>query len=247
MNDKELIQKIRLLKQVNPREDWVLLTKSRILSQEEFSPSTSLRVNWLDILMLRWKPVVVAPILTVLVVFGLTFTLAKSSLPGDFFYPVKRMSENTQVNLSSEKDKPKVHLELANKRLEELNVIAEGNRVGNLAPAIKEFQDSLAQAVKDINGIQANTSSDPVLFQQIVKETKKLSENKEKVELLGVVIGDTKDLDNALAKLVEREINDLEGRILNEDQWALFAKSREEFGKGNYSSALEKILLINNH
>lgn len=45
-----------------------------------------------------WAPLVASVI--VLVVGGASFTLAQSSLPGDFLYPLKRVNESVQTNLN---------------------------------------------------------------------------------------------------------------------------------------------------
>jgi hypothetical protein len=142
--------------------------------------------------------------------------------------------------LASETEKPNVQLELANKRLEELNNIAQNNQVKKLAPAIQEFQANVSQAAKDL--AQAKQPD----VKQIIDTTKKITENKQKIEALGVEVGDSKELDNALAQVVEKEIKELEDKSLTESQEEVLTKVKESFEAGNYSEALEEILLLNN-
>ena len=69
----------------------------------------------------------------------------------------------------------------------------------------------------------------------------------QKIEtVLGVVIGDTGALENALAKLVERELKDLEERSLTEQQSQFFEEARLAYLEGDYLEALVKILLLSN-
>ncbi len=226
MTEKELIAKIRELRQIKPNKDWVILTKSQILGQE---PKMDLSLFFRRSV---WAS------LTLFIILFLVFIIAQNSLPGDLLYPIKKITERSQAVFVSEDEMPKVQLELANKRLEELTKIAETNQVKKLAPAINEFQASISEAAKKIA-----TAKKPDL-KEITKETKKIEEGKQKVEALGIVIGETEELDNTLASIVEREIKELEGRSLTEAQEEILAQAKENFEAGNYSQAMEKILIL---
>ena len=243
MTEKELIFKIRELRQIKPRKDWVLLTKSQILSEQRD------RVSLLDcdrgrasifsfFKGLVFQPRMAYAFLIILGFFISAFSFAQNSLPGDFLYPIKKITERSQAVFVSEENKPKAQLELANKRLEELTKIAEQNQVPKLAPAINEFQKSAALAAKNLKRPQKITK-------EVVDETKKLLENKEKAEALGVVIGEMKELDDALAALVESQIKDLEKRSLTEEQKEILETAKENLEEGNLNQSLEKILQIN--
>jgi hypothetical protein len=227
MTENELISKIKKLKQIKPSENWVVLTKTQVLGDEP-------KFEFISI----FKPAF-AGITAVLVLLGL-FVTAQNSLPGDWLYSFKRISEKGQAVFVSETDKPKNNLELTNKRLEELTKIAETNQVKKLAPAIEEVQDSMAKAANSLN-------KSTKLEKEIVVQTKKLEENKQKIEALGIVVEDGQELDNnnTLAKLVvEREIKDLDNRTLTESQQKLLEKIKQESEAGNYAEALENILFL---
>lgn len=227
MTEKELIGKIRELRQIKPSQDWVSLTKSQILGKD---------INQHRVLVNLFRPAY-AGLIVVFVLLGL-FGFAQKSLPGDLLYPIKKITEKSQAIFVSEEERPKLNLELVNKRLEELSKIAEKNEVKKLAPAISEFQANVSEAAKSL------TKTKKLNVEKIVAQTKKLEENKKKVEALGVVIGETEELDNALAQLVESQIKDLEGRTLTERQQSLLVEAKEDFEDGNYNQALEKILLL---
>jgi hypothetical protein len=220
MEEKELLRKIKELGQIRPRKNWVILKKREILGKES------------SIYFL--KPVFLG--LTFLVILSILI-ISKNSLPGDFLYPLKKMTEKSQAVFLSEKEKPKYQLQLANKRLEELTKIAKTNQTKKLSPAIREVKKSLKEAAKSLERPQK-------LEKEIVFETKKLKENREKIKALGILIENNQELDNSLAQLAEREIKNLEKRTLTEKQKEILEKVKEDFEKKNFAEALEKLLKI---
>ena len=222
MTEKELIGKLRELRQIKPRKDWVVLTKSQILVEEKpvFNP------------LFIFKPVY-AGFLFIFILFGL-FGTSQNALPGDLLYPIKKIVEKSRVVFVSETDKPKLNLELANRRLEELNQIAQKNEVKKLAPAINEFQASASKAAKNLTTLKGAD------VKGIVAETQKLEENRKKAESLGVVVGETEELENAYKVLAEREIENLENSSLTEKQEEVLKEAKEYFEREDYSNALIK-------
>lgn len=226
VTETELIKKIKKLKDVKPRKDWVLLTKNKILGQEpkfELFPFL--------------KPAYAGLFLFLLLIGVLEFS--QKALPGDIFYPLKRITEKTQTiiisKFISDEQKSRNNLELANKRLDELNEIAKSNETKKLSPAITEFKITVSAAAKDLGKVKK-------VNKEILAQTQKLEENKAKVENLLATKIETEEYDNALSQLVEREIEDLESRTLSQEQEAVLLKAKEDFEAGNYSEALIKIL-----
>src|SRR3989344_4169651 len=182
MTESDIVKKIRELRKIQPRKDWVSLTKTQILGEEP-------RFSFFP----YFKPAF-AGLIAVLVILGV-FGFAKNSLPGDSLYVVRKVIEKSRAVFVSEKDLPAFQLQLANDRLEELSRAP----VKNLAPTINEFQQNLSSAAKNLAKMQATTST-PAVIKKIVEETKKLEENKQKIESLGVVIDkkSSAELDTAL-------------------------------------------------
>lgn len=243
MSESEFIKRIQVLKQIKPREDWVFLTKKRIFGQPPalFEESPLRRLfspqEWLRVFLVHSR-LAFATLLFLGILFSTAFTFAQSALPGDFLYPVKRVVEKAQSVFVSTEDKPTAQLELVNKRLEELTQIAQSNQAQKLAPAINEFQASASQAAKDLK----RTKDTKKITKEVVEETKKLVENRQKVESLGVMVGDSEELDQALAQIVEEQIKDLEKRTLTEEQKEILKKAKENYEAKDYSGALIKIL-----
>ena len=100
MKDKtELIFKIKKLKEVKPRKDWVLFTKKQILGEVE-SPSFSFKEGFLGLFQYKYKPAF-ATLVIVGVLMG-TFGLAQNALPSDSLYPIRKITERIRVSFVSE-------------------------------------------------------------------------------------------------------------------------------------------------
>jgi hypothetical protein len=245
MTEKELIHNLKGLKEIKPNQEWAVLTKSRILAQAPSYQSQDASV----FSVFRYK-LALAPMLGVLIVIGL-LGFAQSTRPGDFLFSIKKITETVQIGLSSQTEKPKAQLQLVNRRLEELSVLAQGNQTERITPAIEEFQASLLQAAKDLAAIKNVTSSDQIVLKEIAEETKKLSENKEKIEtVLGTKIGDTEELENAMESLEKKTaeylIADLESRTLLEEQENILNEAKADIEAGDYQGALYKLWQIHN-
>ena len=229
MTEKELIGKLKNLRQIKPRKDWVCSTKSQILGETPRFTFTFFPY---------FKPAL-AGFVAVLVFFGF-FGFTKNSLPGDTLYPIKKVMEKSQAVFVSPDEQPAFQLGLANERLEELTCAP----VENLGPTINEFQASISEAAKNLSRIEA-TTSDPVAIRKFVEETKRFKENKQKVEALGVVIEgkETEELEMALGLVVENLISDLESRSLTEDKEEILEEMKEFFTERKYSEVLELYLI----
>ena len=237
MTQKELIFKIRELRQIKPREDWVSLTKSQILGEESRNQSVASIFQ----LFFRLKPGYIG-LAIVFVVFG-AFGFTESSLPGDLLYPVKKIVERSQAVFVSEKGRSQASFELANKRLEELTKIAETNQVKKIAPALEEYQATIAQVTKNLVKVTA-TTSDPLVIRELAERTQELEKNKEKLEQTYGIAGlEIKEGSNPMKVLVEWFVNDLEKRTLwTEEQKELLNEMKELVEQGKYSEALELYL-----
>jgi len=237
MQDKALINGLRKLKQIKPNHNWVVLNKSQILGQDaERSYSFSLLSNFSFFPYL--KPAF-ASLMALLIVYG-AYGFTKNSLPGDALYAVKKVYQKAQSVFVSGEDMTGYQLGLANARLEDL-VKAPAK---NLAPTINEFQASISQATKNLTEMSATTSSSAAI-KKIAQEAKKLDENRQKIESLGVVIGDqgSAEFDSAMSKIVENIIKDMESRTLSEDKTKILDQMKTLFTEKNYSGALELYLL----
>ncbi len=228
MTHKELVGQLKKLRQIEPQKNWASLTKTQIMGAE---PKF--------VLFPYFKPAF-AGLIAVFILFGFFgYGLVKDAIPGDLLYTVKKVAHQGQAIFVSEQEKPVFQLKLANDRLEDLTKAS----ARNLAPTISEFRANIFEAARDLVRMDATTSS-PAVMRQIVEETRKLEENKQKVKSLGLILGEdsTSELDNAYRTLSEREIKNLDNSTLTEDQEKLLKEAKESFEKGDYLDALIKVI-----
>lgn len=241
MNERNLIKKIQLLNKIEPDKDWAFSLKTQILGVNEVVPSKKGILEVFRVLpqfSLGYRFALAS--LVILGIMAGTVGFSQLALPGDTLYPVKRLAEKAGLLLIAKNDQPKAGFEIANKRLEELKQVAQKSQSKNLAPALNEFHSSLNEAVKGLK-TDGNLSK---LTKDLVQETEKLQANKEKVEAMGVVVGETKGLNEALGQLVEQEIKGLEASTLSESQLKLLEEVKAEYAAGNLELALENLLLL---
>lgn len=235
--ETELIKKIQVLKGVKPRKEWVISVKNQILEREIIPAQESFLGFWgWPRLILQYRTA-----LATLVVVGLlmgTFGLAQKAMPGDFLYVFKKVVEKTKLSFVPEQEKPTLHLEYANESLQNIVKIVENNKTAKITPIIEEYQTNVSEAAKSLTQIKKPD------VKKIVQKTKEIEENKQKIEALGVIVGETKEWDNALAQIVEDQIKDLEKGTLSEAQEKILTEVKIDYEEGNFSQALEKILLL---
>lgn len=233
MEDKFLIAKLQELRQIKPKKDWASFTKTQILGREPgfaLFPYFNIRFEF--------KPAFAGLIAVFILFTGFGYTLVKHSIPGDSLYAIRKTYHETRVFFVSQEEKPAFQLKLANDRLEDLAKAP----VKNLAPTIIEFQANISEAVRNLAQIEASASSSAAI-KKIVEETRKIEENKQRVESLGVVVEGTEELENALGKIVENLIKDLEERTLDEERAEILVQMKELFEEKKYSEALETYLI----
>lgn len=247
MKEQELISKLKKLKQIKPRQEWVFLAKQELFGEKAEMSSQKISASERFSIILDVFPRVVshlnykyafATLVFMFLMMSSVFIYAQNALPGDTLFAIKKLSEKTEAVLTFKNLSPENQLSIANKRLDELSQIAKSNQSQKLAPAIREFQASAKEAAINIK----NMSSSQGLNKEIVAQAKKLAEAKKDMEIRGVVIGEIEELDNALAGLIKMEIEDLENSILTATQDQALSNAKTDFQNKQYSDALEKIL-----
>ncbi len=169
------------------------------------------------------------------------FGLAQISLPGDALFSLKKATERGESVFVSQNGEVKYNIELVNRRLDELTKIAKNNTVKNLASAINELQASVSKAAESL---AKPGSASKYAVKDIVADVKNIENKVEEVKSLGVEIEENKELDSALSQIIENEINALESQSLDENGLIALEEIKADYEAGNYSSALEKILLL---
>ena len=169
MNDKQLIAQLQELKQIKPRQDWVISLKKEIVGEQpKFSSPAFAKASVggqiltiFEVLpkLLFQRKLAYAFAFCLVALIGM-FGFAQNTVPGDLLFPVKRIAEMSQTVLMAQKDQPTYNSEIANKRLEELVQVVKTKKVKNIGPAVKEFQASLAvlsgdEEAKELNKLDS--------------------------------------------------------------------------------------------
>ena len=152
MDIKGLIQQY---KQIRPDNDWSLANRSKISSIYQLEDTESI-TRFLT-------PVYVTiGLVFIILITGVSLVSAsKNSLPGDFLYSIKRVSERTKMAMTVDKSKRAVlRAEILDHRLGEAKILEEKNSP-LLKTAVQDFQNELSNFKNDVN-ILASKSDLPI-------------------------------------------------------------------------------------
>lgn len=245
-HEKDLIAKISRLKEIEPRNSWVLFAKTNIPNEANKEvgqkPSLIQEIGHL-VSYVRYleKPAYIFAVLAFVVLGGIGYKVSQNSLPGDALYSVRSIIEKATTRSDSFSA-----LLIAQRRLEDLRRVVEGNKVKNLASATEEFNLSLAEVSR---GLLALVENEPEKALQVTRELVQLQKGKAQIEqILGATIGEeeTSELTNATKILVEAELNDLKERTLTAEQKELLKEAIGAYQAEDYQKALENIWMISN-
>ena len=255
MEERQIVEKLTLLKNITPRQDWVLSVKSQVMSHMAVDNSTKSRIlqggfvfNILGELAsaARYfeKPAFAFAGLLLIVGGGVVLQVSAGSLPGDPLYSIKSAREQIELALSSSNERPFVQLELAQRRLDELKQVTEQNRTKDLAAAIKGYQKRVSQVSQAIPGLVGQNPGTALLAGKTILQLKKDKQELERA--LGTTFGEAEnaDLTEATRLVVESELKDLKTRTLNEPQMQLMMEAEIAYEAGEYDASLEYLLKV---
>ncbi len=233
MTEKELIVKLRQLRQIEPRKDWVVLTKGQILGEETYRGRASvISIGFYLLGRLYQRPALVflSAFVTILFIGGLIFYLPKES------DPINRIVSEAE------------EIENLSPALAELEKQISQTTQGLKKMKIEEPRKTL-QVSREIIPVMESGKA-------IVSASKKLKEelelkDKDKKGVVGVLaikISETEnalsEMETAFSQLIESAIYDLEKRTLTQEQAEILKEAKRDFEDGNYSQALIKILTL---
>lgn len=161
MQEKELLSKLNILKEVKPSDDWKSNNRELLLAQiyagqEKTSDKFSFFTFKLPFELLSTARPAMVMAFIMFLVFGSGawgMQMAKNTKPGDSLYAAKRMSEQTQLALTfDEKEKVKLQLDFAANRANELSaILAEPQqdsvaKVEKVEKLVNDFNTQIKQA-----------------------------------------------------------------------------------------------------
>ena len=236
MEEFEIIHKIQKLRNIEPRKEWTEEMRNRFLEPKRkvwgFLPSFQFNL----------RPAAALASLVALLIVGVGLGL------------VFRF-QNPIVSLSSRSQDPSHYLTLAEKNIDNIKMAAAQDNKGKILSMTRNAQKIIEKAAN----LLPLKPKDPKQAKEIVEKVAKITQKSQAInKSLGIDIN-TKSLasktekmvkngiKDARAKLVEAEIKSLEGRSLTREQEKLFLQAKNDYNKGNFEQALEKILELTNN
>ncbi len=256
MEEKELISQLQLLRTLKPRKDWAILTKNRILAQEQETLSDRVADSMPRVL---WQTFIFgqkfafgragAATFAFVVIMGI-FGFVQNSTPGDALYSVKKAVIQGETSLLSG-NPAEMHLKTASASVRALKEAAINNDTDKLAPALQEYQESLSKAVSVLG---AKNEKEALKITSLVNQLEK--DSKEVEAMLNTDLYSDKrrelaektleETENLLAVIIERELQSLSSASLTDEQEGLFDEAQSAFAAGDYITAMEAIIRIGN-
>lgn len=177
MTNQELINKLKVIKKIQPDETWLKLNRERLLAQiaNQKTASSShqglAEVFYFGRLFKQLsKNFVLQPVGTFVLMLaivlggGVAKVQADASLPGDFLYTFKQGGQQIRMMLARRDDQRiKLQLEFTDRHLDELTQIAEqsnfttSEKEQRLREALNIFQTDLAYLNNNLQSIDSQT------------------------------------------------------------------------------------------
>lgn len=236
---EKLISQIKLLKEIKPREEWVVLAKSQIFVSPEKQKVIKIpaqKIGILDILssVFFQKKLAYSLAAFVFIVLGLV-GFAGSTVPGDALFPVKKMAEQSQAALSGQTIFKQNVATLTN-RINDLALVTKEGKKSSISSAIDEVSINAKELTKNL---KANPVEDSAALKEIAISLKTLA------DVPGTDLATNQDVKDLYQVVVQNQIDDLKKTTLTDEQKKTLAEAEDLYGQEKYNEALEKLLLIN--
>ena len=228
MTEQELINKLQFLKQVRPRQEWVVLSKNNILKNSPITQPveaefTSAPANIFNTIFTRKSAYTFAVLL-----------MATLGVVGFMHYGALNVGVNTQnlaavsqVELSPE---VKSNLEKFQTNSKDLALVAKTNpqNISVIADQVKLAAQALTDAIK----------KDPKVAKEIA-----LAVNNSRTYLANDE--DVKETNDSLIKMLDEQLfEDFNSITLTDEQAEQIKAAKDIFDKGDYPGALVNFLLL---
>ncbi len=235
LTEKQLIETLRCLKEIKPREDWAGLLKAQILAEKKEAVVAE-KIGIMEVLsnvFLQRKMAYSFATLAFLIIGLIGF--AETTVPGDLLFPVKKLAEQSQAALLGQTGIQK-SVAVLNNRINELAQATKDGKSESVSSAITEIS---ANAKDLAEGLKNNTIDDKNAIQQIADSLKVLADT-------GADLSNDQDVMDLYQIVAANQIEDLQNTTLTDEQKLILAEAESLYEEGKYADSLEKILTINN-
>lgn len=237
ISEKQLIEGLKTLKQIKPRQEWASLLRSQIVTEKKVETNFAAQpVRIMDVLssVIFQKRMAYSFAVLLFMVIGV-FGFASFTVPGDLLFPFKKMAEQSTASLSGQ-TLFKQNVSALSTRINELAQVTKEGRASNISLAVNEVNENAKELTQKLKG---NPAQDSAALKEIAVSLKTLA------EMPGTNVTENTDIKNLYQTVVEGQISDLEKITLTEEQTVILQEVKDLYEQGDYPAALEKILTIN--
>jgi hypothetical protein len=236
MNQKELIKSLKQLKEIKPRQEWVILAKSEIFAQKQAEKIAVKNPSILDVIFsLKFQTKLAYSFAAFIFVLVGLVGFAQFTMPGDLLFPIKKIAEQSQTSLSSGTSLKKGAITF-NRRISDLAKAAAEGRKENLPSVITEINADASELAKSLKD---DTVKDPEAIKEIANSLKVLA------DVPGTDLSANPNVKDLYKTIVESQISELGNSTLTDSQKGVLTEVISLYEQKKYTEALEAILTIN--
>jgi hypothetical protein len=235
MENNKIINSIRQLKEIKPREEWVSLLKSQIIAKPEYKTS-SVKTNPLRLkdfisnFTTQWVPRIKNYYLQPAYAFAVVLLLFVGVVSVSQFVNLNNQTKILTQSVAS------LEAKALGVKVNNLAQFANNGEKENVAVAYREAKEKVVALEK---ALKSNPTKDSEMIKEIVANLKTLA------SVQGTEMEENSEIEVLYKTIVESQITDLEEVTLTEEQMEELKGIKELYSTGDYMEALEKILLIN--
>lgn len=188
----DIFFKLKALQSIEPEEAWKIENKKKLMEKAAFGVRSGVVLSeasprkgfGIASLLPNHLAVSFASLLFVLTSSILTVGASQSSLPGEPLYSVKKMGEQFALAVASEENKPKVEIEQAGKRLEELAEISkktsDAEQHKKVEQLVAEFESKVSSANARLVELNDKGKGDSTMKNKVASAAQVVNEQSEK-------------------------------------------------------------------
>ena len=236
ITQKKLIESLKQMKEIKPRQEWASLLKSQILADLPASATpkalqagkkadfAGFMNTFSSVFSQRKLAYSFAAIL--LLVAG-AFGLVKLFPSGGVVTQTASLTQQTPLSQN---------VVAFNSNINDLAAAAKDGKTNNMPSAISKVG---ANASKLAKSLKANPTQDPQTIKELASSLKTLA------DVPGTDLSQNTDMQDLYQTVVQNQISDLQKATLTVDQQTTLKLAEDLYGQGKYEDALTQILLIN--
>lgn len=239
---KQLIEELKALKDIKPRQEWVILAKSQIFNNAEdrgVIVNPARKASIFDVIAsINIQRRLAYSFASLVFIFVGLVGFAQYTMPGDLLFPVRKITERSEAALAGQTEL-RQNAATLNNRINDLAKAAKDGKKDNIPATISEINTKASELVKDI---KQKTVEDPETLKEIAASLKVLAD----VTSADQDLENTADVKDLYQAVVESQIADFKTATLTDEQAIILLEAEALYEKGENVEALEKILEITN-